>query len=186
MIETVERIGYAPLTAAEKDEKFTVGTVTWLVSADEGCRQFTADPEGELKEIFADGKVVYSGIKNNGFSITVTTIDALDDIKSAWYGMKKVKEGQMLETSADPTPHVALLEVVRTVAGKYITRVYHFCTISKRLKRDDKTDEGTLDPIFPEHQFKARPLPENGNVLSEYTYDTLTEALIKAIPPAED
>lgn len=182
MDKSVVAIGYAPLTETEiAQEGYTYNDVKWLVSEKEGCRSFKATPEGELKEIYADGKVVRALMGNNGYSIAITTIAALDDIETDWYGKTKTTDGGILETNKQTnTNKFALLEVREDEYGKYQTTVYYYCYPSQRLAKESKTFEGSFDPVFPEHSLLSRPRSD-GNVCFTKTFDTLTTAKVTKV-----
>lgn len=188
MKETIERIGWAPITSTE-DGEYETGTLNWLTSTVEGGREFKATPEGSLKEIYADGKVVYSDIKNSGYAVDVTTIAALDDIRVGWYGEKKTADGELLETDADQIPNIVLCVVEKDVSAakvSHILTVFYYCFAAEKLTHESKTSEGEFDPVFPAHKFKARPRLSDGYIKFEKTFDTLTEALVTSVPEPTD
>ena len=182
MDKSVVAIGYATYGIIESNPTgVAYSEVKWLASESEGCRSFKATPEGELKEIYADGKVVRALMGNNGYSIALTTIAALDDIETDWYGKTKTTDGGILETNKQTKAReFALLEVREDEYGKYHTTVYYRCYPSQRLAKESKTSEGSFDPIFPEHSLLSRPRSD-GNVCYTKTFNTLTEAKVTTI-----
>lgn len=188
MDKTVRAIGYAMINAATDTGAETYDKIKWLTSEDEGCRSFKADPKGELNEIYADGVAVRSYLPNSGYDITLTTIDALDDVKNDWYGVEKRGTTGLLETNKkSKLNRFVLLEVREDEYGKFKTTVYYNCNIAKKLSDESKTDEGgNFDPIFPEHSIVARPRVSDGVVRYSDVYTSLTDAKMSTVPePAE-
>ncbi len=188
MDKTVRAIGYAMLNETESASAESYADITWLKSEDEGCRSFKADPKGELNEIYADGIAVRSDLPNSGYDITLTTIDALDDVRSDWYGVEKKGTNGLLETNKNnKLKRFALLEVREDEYGKFKTTVYYYCNIAKRLSDESKTDEGAkFDPIFPEHSLVSRPRPSDGAVRFSNVYTTLAAAKMSKVPEPTD
>ena len=85
MIEkTIARIGYAMITAATASA-ITYGNLTWLESEKAGGREISSEPQGELQEEHADGKVVMSYDNNGGYKHNLTLLAALDSVDNACY-----------------------------------------------------------------------------------------------------
>lgn len=180
MDKTVAAIGYAPITVSASGGT-TYGDVMWLESTEQGCRSFKADPEGSLKEIYADGMVVRAHMGNNGYSIALTTIAALDDVEVAWYGKIVTADNGLLETNKETgLKEFALFEVREDEKGKYKTTVYYRCYASQRLSKESKTWEGEFDPVFPEHSLASRPR-EDGNICFTKSFDTLAAAKVSEV-----
>lgn len=156
---TISQLGYALITAVAADGKPTYGEITWLVHNEAGGRAYDAQPSGDPASIWADGVEVYAAEDNQGYNLTLTTLNVIDDIDEDWY-RKVVTAGGAVEEYADGEeyPHMALIIIEDTTDGLGETTIYYDAHITQRSGKSGATSEGSgLNPQFPEHQFACRP-----------------------------
>lgn len=162
------RVGYAPLTFESGVAKF--GAPIYFVDAEAGAREYSAESRGEPKKVWANSQLVYAGEKNSGYDISLTLIDIIDDIKTAWFGDTKIENGGVLELAKTiERPRFALILSEETTDGKGKTSIYYNCVAGKRPSIAGKTaEEGTWDDQFPEYTIVSSPLPDNNFVKYEF------------------
>lgn len=178
------RAGYDPITF--EDGKATFGKPVYFADAEAGAREYSAESRGEPKKIWANSQLVYAGEKNSGYDISLTLIDIIDDIKTAWFRDTKIENGGVLELAKTmERPHFALILSEETTDGKGKTTIYYNCVAGKRPSIAGKTaEEGEWEDQFPEYSIISTPLPENNFVkyeisgtakLTEITLPTLSQ-----------
>ena len=156
---TISQLGFAPITAVSADGKPTYGEITWLIHNEAGGRAYDAQPSGDPASIWADGVEVYAAEDNQGYNLTLTTLNVVDDIDEDWYG-KTVTVGNAVEEYANGAeyPHMALIIIEDTTDGVGETTIYYDAHITQRAGKQGATSEGSgLNPQFPEHTFACRP-----------------------------
>lgn len=157
---TMKKGGYAMVTK-ETDKEIEYGPVKWLESEKSGGREYDFNPKGDLKEIYADGKVVFAFSSNNGYDGSITMIDLIDDIAGDWYRQKKGPNGENVEIADNrKMPPFAFLQIEETTDGEEITTIYPYVYARQRPNKKGKTsEEGAFDPEFVQHQIAIRPRP---------------------------
>jgi phi13 family phage major tail protein len=160
--KTITRVGYALMNVSESTGVISYGNATWFVSTEAGGREYSAEPSGELQEIYADGVVVYSAEENNGYDITLTLLAIIDDIDEKLLGNVVSLEGVAEYASPIPRPHFALFICEETTDGVGQVTIWYNCQVSKRPKNGGKTSEGSsFDAQFLELPISARPRIDN-------------------------
>ena len=153
----IAKIGYAMVTDTGK---FEYDKVVWLESEVSGGREYTAEPNGDTTEIYADSISVYAAEDNNGYDINLILLAIIDDIETKWLGNSATTNGGIVEVSKPETrPKFALIMIEETTNGNGETTIYYNCCVAKRPKKSGKTSEGKFDPQFPEFSINARPRP---------------------------
>lgn len=159
--KSIAKVGYALITENE-DGTYKYGVPKWLKSDEAGGREYSAEPNGENAEIYADGIVVYSAEENNGYDITLTLLAVIDDVEKDWDNVSAIESGGVLEVSkAKGKPKFALFIVEDTTNEKGQTTIFFNCCISKRPTISGKTSEGSFEAQFPEWSIAARPRPSD-------------------------
>lgn len=163
--KTISQVGYAPATLNPATGKLTYGAMVWLPHI-EGGREYSADPNGELTEIFADGVSIYSAGENQGYDITLTTVTVTDDIDAALYGYEIEDDGGATEFANNAEhPIFALAIIEATTDGVGETSIWYNCKIGERASKAGQTSEGSgFDPQFLENNIQARPRMDDGAV----------------------
>ena len=95
----IAKVGYAPITVSGAGE-YTYGNVKWLKSDEAGGREYTAEPNGENTEIYADSISVYSAEENNGYDITLVLLAVIDDIEKDWLNNSELATGGYVEIAS--------------------------------------------------------------------------------------
>lgn len=153
----IAKIGYAMV---KDTSKFEYDVVVWLESEVSGGREYTAEPNGETAEIYADSISVYSAEDNNGYDINLILLAIIDDIETKWLGNSAISTGGILEVAKPETrPRFALITVEDTTNGSGETTIYFNCIVAKRPKIAGKTSEGKFEAQYPEFAISARPRP---------------------------
>lgn len=173
---SIAKVGYATIT--DGDTADTYGTIKWLESEKAGGREYTADPRGELAEIYADGKTVITCDTNDGYDIKLTLIDIIDDISKDWLGRTVDKNGNVAEYgNVTQYPRFALILSEKTSDGAGKLSTYYNVQISKRPSKAGKTSEGKLEGQYSEYQLVARPREADTLVCYEQAGNTLPTAV---------
>lgn len=186
MEKTIAKVGYAVLNTNSSGE-ISYGDVNWFESTKAGGREISADPQGELQEVEADGIVALALNNNGGYNITLTLLDIIDDINTDWLGKKKLNDGTIVEVAdASTPPRFALLVAKETINGDKIYNVdtYYNCTASRNGKSAKSSKPGeAIDFEFPQFNIAARPRETDKIVHSEKGYDVLpSQVAVPTIP----
>ncbi len=153
----IAKIGYAMVTDTST---FAYDEVVWFESEVSGGREYSAEPNGETTEIYADGISVYSAEDNNGYNIKLILLAVIDDIETKWLNNSTATNGGIVEIASPETrPKFALITVDDTTNGNGETTIYFNCSVSKRPKLSGKTSEGKFEAQYPEFEIGARPRP---------------------------
>lgn len=181
----IAKIGYFDITHAS--DNYTYGSIKWLESDKAGGREYKCEPRGESTDIYADSQVAYAIDSNDGYDITLTLLDIIDDIEEDWYGRTADAKGGYAEyAGGSQYPKFGLVIADNNLDGSYAVDFYYQCQVSKRLSRSGKTSEGKFDPQYKEFSIKALPREHDfGKKLVMYngTYDKLPTAV--DVPDAE-
>ncbi len=157
----IAKVGYAPITVSGAGE-YTYGNVKWLKSDEAGGREYTAEPNGENTEIYADSISVYSAEENNGYDITLILLAVIDDIEKDWLNNSELATGGYVEIASPVAkPKFALFLIEDTSNNTGQTTVFFNCQVSKRPSKTGKTSEGSFEAQFPEYTISARPRPSD-------------------------
>lgn len=188
----IAKIGYAMITESAEDGSYVYDDVKWLKSDEAGGREYTAEPNGETTEIYADSTSVYSAEENNGYDLTVILLAVIDNIEKDWLNNSEIEEGGVLEI-ANPKakPKFAFITIDNTTNGNGETTIYFNCSVSKRPKIAGKTTEGSFEAQFPEYSIAARPRPTDkwvrATLPQSEQFTTIPEITIKSdTSPVED
>ncbi|MBQ7505311.1 MAG: hypothetical protein IJT79_08360 [Ruminococcus sp.] len=181
--KSIAKIGWAPIFE-DTNGNFSYGAVNWLPDVTGGGREISSAPQGETKEIYANGKCVVSVGEKAGYDVTLTLMSLLDDIEVAWLGNKRTTTGGILEASDDkPTPRIALLAAYELFNSdtKYKVETYFYCT-AQDPTRSAKTKEKSFDPDFPQYTIKSMPRPDNCYILNtEYVNELPSEIVLPTV-----
>lgn len=165
MIEkTIARIGYAMITAATASA-ITYGNLTWLESEKAGGREISSEPQGELQEEHADGKVVFSFDNNGGYKHNLTLLAALDSVDKDWLNKIELDDGSIVEVADNRVPKRFALMVAKELINAdklYAVDIYYNTTASRYTKAVKSHKPGeNLDLEFPQYNLTSRPLETN-------------------------
>lgn len=165
---TISRVGYAPAYYDSTTDTFTYGTPKWFVHNEAGGREYTASPNGEMSEIWADGVSVYASDENHGYDIELTLLNVVDDIDVAWLGNEIDANGNMGEYATNiERPRFALFIVEDTTDGVGVTHIWYNCVVKQRPEVGGKTsDESGFDPQFFTVSIAARAAGKDALVYS--------------------
>lgn len=160
---SLSKVGYALVSVVDGSYQ----TIVWHVTDEEGGREYTADPKGDAKKLYADGKEVYSEPGNDGYDIKLTLLAATDTVETAWYSCfdNEGSNGVVEISTAEENPHFALILVEDTTDGEGVTNIFYDCQCSGRPSITGKTKEGSSwDAQFPEYPITARARETDGLV----------------------
>jgi phi13 family phage major tail protein len=157
LMKSISKIGYAMATVT--DTAVTYDKVVWLPTFESGGREYSAEPNGEVTEVYADGICVYSQEDNNGYDISLTLLAITDNIEANWYGFDKTtdKAGIAEYANNGVYPYFALIICEDTTDGTGKTTIYYYTKINKRPTKSGKTTEGKVDFQFPQYDLASRP-----------------------------
>lgn len=166
--KTIARVGYAPMTYDAANDTYSYGKVVWFVHNEAGGREFSANANGDLTEIYADGVSVYISDENHGYDIDLTLLSVVDDIETQWLGNEVDANGVVAEYANNiERPRFALIIVEDTTDGVGITHIWYNCIVSQRPGIAGKTSDASgFDPQFFEINIAARPIGEAAIVYS--------------------
>lgn len=154
----IAKVGYAMITSYD-DNSITYSKVKWLESELSGGREYSAEPNGELNEIYADSKAVYSVQQNNGYNINLTLLAVVDAISKDWFNYTIDSENKAVGEFANnqALPKFALILIDNTTSGDGETTIYTYCNVSGRPNKSGKTAENNFDPQYPQYTIASRP-----------------------------
>lgn len=181
----IAKVGYAMVT---NESEYTYGEVKWLESEVSGGREYTAEPNGEPQEIYADSITVFAAEENNGYDLTLILLAIIDEIEKEWLNHSEISTGGILETANSSTrPRFALFLVEETTNGIGQTTIYFNCFVSKRPKSSGKTSEGKFEAQYPEFSISARPRPTDkwvrATLPQSKLFDTIPEIALAGETP---
>lgn len=159
MKTSIAQVGYAPVNVNSETGAITYGAIKKFESELSGGREFSAEPKGELSEIYADGKLVKSVEINDGYEIKLILIDLIDDVKTDWLGFTvdaAAKTTAEYATTAQ-RPKFCLVICEETDDGLGKITYYYNCQVSKRPSKASKTSEGKFDAQYSEFAISAKP-----------------------------
>lgn len=157
----IAKVGYAPITVSDAGV-YTYGNVVWLKSDEAGGREYSAEPNGENTEIYADSISVYSAEENNGYNITLTLLAVIDDIEEDWLNNSELTGGGHVEVANSiAKPKFALILIENTTGTTGDTTIFFNCQVSQRPSKSGKTLEGNFEAQFPQYTISARPRPSD-------------------------
>lgn len=178
--KTIAKVGYA-LQGVDGEGKITYGPVKWFVSTEAGGREYSAEPSGELTEVYADGQCVYSAEDNNGYTVKLILLSVIDNIDKDWLGNIIDANGVAEYATATEKPKFALIVVEETTNGIGQTTIYYNSQVSKRPTAAGKTSEGgKFEAQFAEFEIAARPREDK---LVRYTMKGME--LVSTVPEPE-
>lgn len=184
MKKSIARVGIA-LIENPGTETEAIGEYTWLESEKAGGREYSAEPQGESTEVYADGRSVFSLNENNGYNITLTLLAIIDKIAIDILGRKKTKEGIAEYADGKEAPRFALALAEDDTEGNRVISQYPNCQISGRPSKNGKTSEGSFDPQFPQFAIAARPRAKDKLVCHEITKKQTEELPTEFVEPTE-
>lgn len=186
MEKTIAKVGYAVLNTNVAGE-VSYGNINWFESTKAGGREISADPQGDLQKVEADGIYALAFNNNGGYNIKLTLLDIIDDIQTDWLGKTILNDGTIVEVAdSSAPPRFALVVAKETINGDKIYNVdtYYNCTASRNAKSAKSAKPGeALDLEFPQFDIASIPLETNKLVHTEKGYDTLpTTITVPTIP----
>jgi phi13 family phage major tail protein len=177
--KSIVKVGTFPITQSETGET-SYGSIEWLESKKSGGREYSAEPSGEMTEVYADGKVVYCAEENNGYTIKLTLLALIDKIAKEWLGYTvDSRKGVAEYATGKEYPHFGLAIAEDTTDGKTTITFYYNCQISKRPTKAGKTSEGKFEAQFAEFELNSRPREPDKLVCYEQESDTLTTNVLE-------
>ena len=184
---TISRIGYAMITSTDQSTgKDTYGAVKLLPHI-AGGREFTADPQGENYEVWADGLAIYAENANSGYEIQLTTVAITDDVEEDWYRKTITSDGAAEYATSDTAaaPEFALFILEETTDGIGKVTFFGKCHVSTRPSKAGKTKEdGAIDPQFPQHTIRCVPRWDDGFVCKEIKSNVIPGTVPTVLAPA--
>lgn len=179
MKKSIAKVGYAPITrtTSSTGTTDTYGAVTWLESEKAGGREYSAEPRGEVSEVYADGKVVLSLDSNDGYDIKLTLLDIIDDIKKAWLSQTASTDGIVEYGNVSEYPSFALLLAEDLTNATIELTTYYNTQVTKRPTKNGKTSEGKFEAQFKEFELAARPRSSDTAVCFEKIITSLPTAV---------
>lgn len=174
MKKSIVKVGTFAVTESETGE-VTYGAVEWLESKKSGGREYSAEPNGEVTEIYADGRVVYSVEDNNGYTIKLVLLALIDKIAKDWLGytVDAAKKATAEYADGKERPHFGLAIAESTTEGTTQITFYYDCQVTKRPTKSGKTTEGKFEAQFAEFELAARPRESDSLVCYELECSTL-------------
>lgn len=183
---TISRIGYAMITATDQATgKDTYGPVKLLPHI-AGGREYTADPQGENFEAWADGLAVYSENANSGYEIQLTTVAITDDVEADWYRKTITSDGvaEYATSETAQAPEFALFLLEDTTDGLGKVTFFGKCHVSARPSKAGKTkEEGAIDPQYPQHTIRCIPRWDDGFVAKEIKSNVIPGTVPTVLAP---
>lgn len=182
MKKSIAKVGYFPITEpTEPGGKPTYGPIKQLESEKSGGREYSADPNGENTEIYADGKVVLSVDSNNGYDIKLTLLDLIDDVAKDWLGRTLDEDGKGVAeyANAPENPKFGLVISEDTTDSLGKLTFFYNCQVSQRPSKAGKTAEGKLEGQFTEFAIAARPRDYDSLVCYEHQGTVIPAAVIE-------
>lgn len=158
MKKSLAKVGYFQhLTDAAGN--VTYSPISQLESKLSGGREYSAEPQGDPVTVYADSQIVYSEETNNGYTITLTLIDLIDDVAKNWIGNAvDDSTGAVAEYSnIGERPHFGLVLADYTTDGIGKITYFYNCYVSKRPTKAGKTSEDTFEPQYTELEITAKP-----------------------------
>lgn len=158
MKKSIAAIGWFPIAFTE-GTGYTYKEINWFEDAEAGGRDFTADPRGELTEVYANGKRVMAVNENDGYDIKLQLLSIIDDIEAEWLGKTvDAKTHAVAEYSeGKELPKFGLVVVYTSVRDEYIVEWYYQCQVSKRNSKNGKTSEGKFEAQFLDLELVCNP-----------------------------
>lgn len=157
-------VGYAPITSMTKDTT-VYGTPIYFATAEAGGREYSASASGDAKTIYANSQLVYGGEENDGYEISLTLIDIIDDIDENWLGNIIAENGVLEKTTNKERPRFALILSDKDTDDIGKTIIFYNCQVSTRPDKAGKTaEEGSWDEQFVEYAIKSSPRISDGYV----------------------
>lgn len=157
--------------------------VKWLVSTEAGGREYSYDPRGDSQDIYADGIKVFGDSSNDGYDISLTLLDIIDDVSKDWLNEVVDTNGRAEYADVAEYPYFELyiIENTRDAVGK--TTIFTYCQCSGRPSETGKTSEGSgnFDYFFPEYSIAATPRPSD--MLVKYVVDGKARFTTVPTPP---
>lgn len=154
----IAKVGYA-METKDENGKVTYGPVRKLESNLSGGREFTAAPQGEATDIYADGGIQKAVSTNAGYEITLTLLDIIDDVHKDWLDNKvdAVTGGVAEYAGSKQLPTFCLVLAEETDDGTGRVTFYYSTNVTKRPEKTSKTSEGKFEAQFPKFTLKAKP-----------------------------
>lgn len=158
MKTTIADIGYALITAGENGA-VSYGTIKKFETELSGGREFSAEPKGELTEVYANGKIAKAVEINDGYEIKLILLDLIDDVKKDWLGytVDTVAKTTAEYAQIQARPKFCLIVMEETDDGLGMITYYYNCQVSKRPSKASKTSEGKFDAQFSEFAISSKP-----------------------------
>lgn len=182
MRKSIVKVGYFPITEVEGVE--TYGEIIQLESEKSGGRAYSAVPKGELSEVYANGRVVYSEETNDGYDISLTLIDLIDDVAENWLG-RTVDEIGTAEYANANTPKFGLVIAESTTDGAGEITYYYNCKVNARPPKAGATTEGSFAAQYTEFAIGARPRAKDMLVKYEVAGNTIPAEVPEPVASTE-
>jgi phi13 family phage major tail protein len=109
-----------------------------------GAVNFSASPEGDDSEFYADNTKYFSHSQNNGYTGDLEVANIPDDILAEMLGMTVDDNGMLVESTEDKQKEFALMFEV-TGDEKNRRTVYYRCK-ANRPDEENSTSESSADP----------------------------------------
>ena len=182
MKKSIVAVGWFPIEFT-KETGYTYDKINWFGDGEAGGRDFTADPRGELTEVYANGKCVLSVNENDGYDIKLQLLSVVDDIEKEWFGRDVDAATHAVAEYSDGKefPKFGLVVVYTNVSGGYIVEWYYQCQVSKRNAKSGKTTEGKFEAQFLDLELTAKPRENDNADKRLVTYTEYLEAMPEAV-----
>lgn len=138
MAEKKIRFGVSEVAFAPYDET-TSEYGAWIDLS--GATQLTLNPEGSTQQVYGDNITYYTGVKNSGYTGTITLLDIPDELRTKVFG-EGSKDGMLYEsTDALPANGCLRFKVDGNIRNE---RTELLNTTLSRPSGDNSTNEDTL------------------------------------------
>ena len=144
------QVGYFEIT--EIDGKDTYGPVIDFY----GTREYSAEPQGEPLEVYANCELAYSQEVNDGYLINLTMLKFIDSVSAAWLGdvIDEINKTRA-EYKDQEKPRFGLVLRDLTTDGLGEIWWYYNCKANERPNSSGKTRESNIEAQFESMVIKA-------------------------------
>ena len=181
MKKSIAAVGWFTTTYAV-GTGYTYGDIKWFGDEEAGGREFSADPRGELTEVYANGKSVIAVNENDGYDGKIQLLSVVDDIEKDWLGNAVSNDHAVAEYSEGKQfPKFGLVVVYTSLDGGYIVEWYYQCQVSKRPSKSGKTSEGKFEAQFLDLELTIKPREHDDPKKRLVTYTQYTDAMPESV-----
>lgn len=169
IVRGLAQIGISKITVGA-DDRYTYAPIERFF----GSREFSAEPQGELYELYADSNIYYAEETNNGYIGKLTMVRLADKFKKEIMGLTEDPNDKMLYEKSNKvdTPKFGLVVYNLTNITKGIYYIFYDCQVSKRPTISTQTQEKSINPQMEEVEILISPRSYDDLVMSTNTAET--------------